>query len=1758
MSQNKNFIQYGDIIQINQKIFFVNYISSTKLELINEDDPDKTVYNIVDGVITDGEIDSIEILSREDNPSYAVQNNLNVGVWVTIEFGGSIPLLITGEITSVEEDMIEISQVDEDDKLYIDFGYKGLPPDLMIQKITIRDNPTIEVKDDVQTHELDTSVSEALKEGDSVKLDIKLDSMIEIVDVPEEEYRYLIEEQTNDLFENLLSKIGTQRRTNEVMRENQKMINRYVELREQYSKFENHSVVGWKDVNEKPIISHVNDMDEMLKWIIPITKYIKKMYDLDKVDEEILDVKILTTEEQLSKEDAYNMSYEMNTIQSDNIFNAYNKQISEFYKPYEFLKLTENVTTVKSKSKLMLIDNLGNYTSSVISNNELNNKQYVMQNILQDERVSVMGYMILPENVQRYFSMYLPSTNIMKKVDLSQARFFYEKYLSAQEYYPRYKINENNIIKGNCNILKGVNVIESMDAFLDTDKLVDCIDIYNINSLNIYDIIQYLYLYKIDIDSIKWNTGERLLNMVKKSVMEYKKKVVDMQKKIRPYKIQPPEMGNIKPIFPEEEYNDLLTQYGILKSNDTMPYYSDSELIYKMNVDMGTYLYNFASEQNASLRTSINFDTLSKYVDADYDFHKMSCELPNITKKYTLQSELENDNGKDIYVDKEYDDTDYSLRSEFSAEQSKMSEKEFKTFLKKVILERKIGGEDEVSVRQYIENILKGRKLIMDGDYAVSKIFEENQLVTKYYIRKNNTWMEDENIDILCNLNKTCIQSENECKSYYEKNAINQKQVAKEIMSEASKIKTFEKKETTQHLSDTLNNLNFLNQYKIRKYLHYNNNKILIAKLLDDTTILESPFEDMKNKILSDSNLISYYENIQLFVTNYTRSAINDENQNWLYCADTGLKLLPKFIYTLSNAFLTYNNYNETLQLICDEIGTLSDDGNSIVDKNSGYVIKKIELEYVDEYTEGGFKSVYHDVIDEEYEYKVEKTRKEADINKKIKNIVLSVSGYMGISLKDEMDFIVKHTIEILDKSIGTKDDYIISVGKSKADNYEIMYNKSLISITLGLMVIAIQVSTPSLKTSKTFPGCVKSLEGAPVYGDSPGCIQYISCIASKIKTQYDPWNSIRKMNEIKLSNSIKTFMDKFMLNDLEIMRRIKDKQHYLLNEGLDDLEIPSIQTWSDFVPLLYKLKIKSYESLPDSFHRQLDKYIKQGDMKQVQSINSLYGKLYHSNLSIQNEIQSVINKEDLLLKNSLEEPFLENACCTSNDYLAMLYFFKKNSQIQTVIERSNGLILKLNAIKGLERPMSFTNNEDTRVPILYPAIEFSEEIIYRAFIRLCNIDNNLPIPEELTSFIDKKPSDEYNPSEEIFDIKIERLKSEGHNFNQEDLLNALKILGKKNIYKNKMVTQVNKKERFIELINILAEHDKTSVLDYELIENMSNIIDNQEKGELKNALIKCNDDLKDLHVSIQTKILKTVLDSGLITKNEMDKLKSFIENYSMFDNQLLSNEVSIMYNQITTLLRHIPMWLMNNVDITSFKIPVYWGLSENHKMDIIANPRLDKGDKVGFVAKYYEHFSKYLDNEIIVQHLQSILDKLSHVYTFLGYIPNYSTHSTSENLKLNPITIQYLYHYLFLKIIDIYMSNTDNLEIIRFVIDLITMFMNDKSVLNKNYESVMKNVLRDRETEKDKKTTYLKDLTSDERSVDNILKKHKIGKWGIGLEKGLFSYDKDFYDAERTEQMLDDFFKENTMDNLIEENDLSLFANDDDFGENMDGDERF
>jgi hypothetical protein len=51
----------------------------------------------------------------------------------------------------------------------------------------------------------------------------------------------------------------------------------------------------------------------------------------------------------------------------------------------------------------------------------------------------------------------------------------------------------------------------------------------------------------------------------------------------------------------------------------------------------------------------------------------------------------------------------------------------------------------------------------------------------------------------------------------------------------------------------------------------------------------------------------------------------------------------------------------------------------------------------------------------------------------------------------------------------------------------------------------------------------------------------------------------------------------------------------------------------------------------------------------------------------------------------------------------------------------------------------------------------------------------------------------------------------------------------------------------------------------------------------------------------------------------------------------------------------------------------------------------------------------------------------------------------------------------------------------------------------------------------KDKKgiTDYLANLTRDERRVEQTLRSHKIGRWNVGMQKGLYQYEKSVYETE-------------------------------------------
>jgi len=249
-------LQLGDVIKItnpkndilNENTFIIDYIDKSKTYLINIDTLERIKLKISEnGILGDGNITKIGIISRADSPSYAKQNNLLPNTWINIYFGGDFPVIITAEITNLEEDMIEIKTIDGD-ILYINFDYKGIPEDLPIENIEIRNKPsepiskeeqepeqqeeqeeqepeqpeenipeiekdkekvkTEQIKIGLQTKDIKDQIREFVIRADQIKFEDEiLGPIVQYMDVSSKLQRYSIETQVSDLLDEILSTI---------------------------------------------------------------------------------------------------------------------------------------------------------------------------------------------------------------------------------------------------------------------------------------------------------------------------------------------------------------------------------------------------------------------------------------------------------------------------------------------------------------------------------------------------------------------------------------------------------------------------------------------------------------------------------------------------------------------------------------------------------------------------------------------------------------------------------------------------------------------------------------------------------------------------------------------------------------------------------------------------------------------------------------------------------------------------------------------------------------------------------------------------------------------------------------------------------------------------------------------------------------------------------------------------------------------------------------------------------------------------------------------------------------------------------------------------------------------------------------------------------------------------------------------------------------------------------------------------------------
>ena len=1219
-------------------------------------------------------------------------------------------------------------------------------------------------------------------------------------------------------------------------------------------------------------------------------------------------------------------------------------------------------------------------------------------------------------------------------------------------------------------------------------------------------------------------------------------------------------------------------------------------------------------------------DKLKLIIEKDKQNDKCSSYI--ISKKYYSKDKLLEDNDKVIYFDKEFDTTNYDIIDEkYKKQRDQLSNEEFQLFLVEELKNR--SKMDEPLAEHMADTLINQAKKVREGDYAIliNTIGEEFPDTMEYFKRNNDMWVLDKEVDsnmfikeddVLCNMEYSCIyngleKGEDKCESTEVNKDTLVNKALKDILDQFDKNYDISKEELNSQIRKQLNyfekTFDKLQQIKRKQFFKYNNEQYEIGLKIEDEikNRVISPYGKLRDLIMGQNDFIKKQTDILQFVSLYCREGdpnipnIHDgemESEWWLYCRETDTKLLPKFVFILANTFITKNSeYDNVLDELKRKIGKRSDDGDAWVDEHSGEVICYIDFDVTEGYKDG-FVDKSRDILEKEVgEVILEQQKDKKDLEKKkkdkrlspegelVSNVISILSINMGIDIELSRDYIVKvvtemmNDIKVIEKESAYKkrEEEAAKKGK-KLPSYMTIYSSTLLYLTLGMYLIAVQTSIPSIKTRKTAPGCVRSFSGFPFEGEGDDSgLNYVACVALKSRdTSTIPWNILPK-NEEKIATTIKSFIIRYLIPNREVEQRIKDKTEYLLTNP--EQEIPKeydLLKWTNFLPPLRKFHVKNLDNITSGFTEELQSELNSGSHRQLEKLLVIDSKIISYSLAIQEAIQKLVEKKDLLMKAS-GRPFMDNSCCNevgNKTMTSLQYFINEDYNIENynnIVASLTGLMRDIKILTQSAIMLSEVNTKRS-----YPEIsnDFSEETIYNAFIYLCKFQSSIPLSEDLAAICIDKP--DYLKKMDTINEKIAKLKRDGRNYTKEQFLRLFQIVSRNNIIK--MFTKENKScvddlRRVLEKI----DEENNENVPKSLTQKLEKIVDSydlsleedtKEMRSLKDYLGTSNNAMrKDIIDFIKTKAKV----SGPLLKN----ITNFLNNLTIwsFDENKRNEEIKIsddgLYNYINFFKNFIclfsivlPSMIMNQ-KLQSIEPPKYWGLSKIHISEIKE-----------MVQNFYKPIEKFYGNNTINNVLNVIKSKCRGIYLLSINTPvltNIKISNTSGEEKKEMYSVfdkrivTQLYEYYFLSILTDYinltkdpsmvtrMLTTDNQDleedlfsadflieqqlrfseseqeyiegdviklkqdIAKLLVSYLNIMMKSKSTINVSYDEVEDRVFKLKEAEKYTFTDRLKDMTEEKRAVDTILKHNKLGPlYSLGLSKGIKEYDPDNYDHDK------------------------------------------
>ncbi|MBC8295030.1 MAG: hypothetical protein H8E55_04450, partial [Pelagibacterales bacterium] len=383
-------------IIFHNKYFLIDYLDNEKIIVVGKNK--KTLkLTIKDGAIEDTSITQIIVVDRPQYKGFAKQNGMEMGTWWSIHFSFEGGEIIKGKIVGIEKDQIEFESPQyPDSPLIIDFQYKGIPQDLNILSIRKWNKEDEEDEEELgadehkqgedpdydddldgiidslddelipdqifDSKEIEDTIKDDLIMADKIKI-IKTDVVVtEIKQRKEQDRIFDIEYQVDDLLDSLLSKIDENLRTPLIENKIHTTIDRYLQLRKDFSKFNREDYIEgplFKTKEYRPLLENLYKFKNKLNWIIPIVKNRIELVDITNVADANDDVNPTTSDIDIGG------TIEFQNKKNDNIPEGINKYLHIYGRKNTHLHLPVEF----NKEDLIIEDNIQDNLFTLVENN---------------------------------------------------------------------------------------------------------------------------------------------------------------------------------------------------------------------------------------------------------------------------------------------------------------------------------------------------------------------------------------------------------------------------------------------------------------------------------------------------------------------------------------------------------------------------------------------------------------------------------------------------------------------------------------------------------------------------------------------------------------------------------------------------------------------------------------------------------------------------------------------------------------------------------------------------------------------------------------------------------------------------------------------------------------------------------------------------------------------------------------------------------------------------------------------------------------------------------------------------------------------------------------------------------------------------------------------------------------------------------------------------------------------------------------------